>query len=54
LVRKEATRKVADVAVNEAYDYSGFTFRFYADVLGRSSIDNDNMPLIWSSPILAG
>jgi len=31
--------------VDEAYDYLGATFDFYADAYGRNSIDNENMPL---------
>lgn len=48
LVRREGSRRTKDVAVNEAYDYSGTTFRFYAGILKRSSIDNENLPLISS------
>lgn len=48
LVRREGSRKAKDVAVNEAYGYSGTTFRFYAEIMKRSSIDNENLPLISS------
>ena len=39
LVRGETDAPVADAAVNEAFDGLGATFDFYAEVLGRSSID---------------
>src|SRR5688500_18170258 len=40
LARKEGGRKTGDVATDEAYDYSGVTFRFFAEVFNRASIDN--------------
>ena len=45
LVRKEGGKASKDVAVNEAYDHSGKTFEFYAKVLGRASVDNNNKAL---------
>lgn len=48
LARDEGGRKTTDVAVNEAYDYSGTVFRFFEEVFQRASIDNDNLPLISS------
>ena len=45
LVRSEGAPKGADVAVNEAYDYSGTTYDFYREVLGRNSIDDRGMRL---------
>jgi Zn-dependent metalloprotease len=35
----------ADVAVNEAYDFSGETYDFYQRVYGRNSINDRGMPL---------
>src|SRR4051812_37741401 len=40
LVRGEGSPKVADVAVNEAYDFAGVTFNFYKEILNRTSVDN--------------
>jgi Zn-dependent metalloprotease len=45
LVRGEGSAKSKDRAVNEAYDGSGDTYRFYQQVLGRNSIDNRGMRL---------
>ena len=48
LVRSEGQPKVADVAVNQAYDYSGNTYDFYDQLFGRNSLDNNGMTLISS------
>ncbi len=48
LARKEGGRKANDAAIDEAYDYSGTTFRFFAEIFGRASVDNENLPLISS------
>ena len=48
LVRSEGQPKVADVAVNRAYDYSGNTYDFYDQLFGRNSLDNNGMTLISS------
>ncbi len=48
LVRTEGEAKSADVAVNEAYDYSGDTFDFFFEVFGRNSLDDGGMSLISS------
>jgi Zn-dependent metalloprotease len=40
LVRGETDGPVRDVAVNEAFDGLGATYDFYAEVLGRKSIDD--------------
>lgn len=45
LVREEGSRATPDPAVNEAYDHSGTVFKFFAQVFGRASVDNDNLPL---------
>jgi Zn-dependent metalloprotease len=45
LARSEGEPKTADVAVNEAYDYSGDTFDFFHDVCGRNSLDDAGMTL---------
>lgn len=45
LVRGEGDNASADIAVNEAYDYSGDTYDFYQEVFGRNSIDNRGMRL---------
>ena len=48
LVRREGDPPVADSAVNEAYDGTDRTYRFYDDVLGRPSVDGRGLPLISS------
>ena len=48
LVRSEGQAKVADKAVNEAYDYSGDTYDFYDKLFGRNSLDDNGMTLISS------
>lgn len=48
LARKEGGRKTQDIAVTEAYDYSGMVFRFFETVYKRASIDNENLPLVSS------
>lgn len=44
-VRTEGEDPTADVAVNEAYDYSGDTYEFYLDVLSRNSVDGQGLEL---------
>jgi Zn-dependent metalloprotease len=48
LVREEGQPKVADSAVNEAYDFSGDTFDFFHVLFGRNSLDDFGMSLISS------
>jgi len=48
VVRKEGDAPSSDVAVNEAYDGSGWTYDLYKDIYGRDSIDNKGLPLISS------
>jgi len=48
LVRSEGDKKSADVAVNEAYDFSGDTYDFYRDLFGRNSLDDAGMTLVSS------
>ena len=48
LARREGGRKTGDAAIDEAYEHCGTTFRFFAEVFGRASIDNDNMSLVSS------
>lgn len=45
IVRKEGEGPVADVAVNEAYDGSGYTYDLYNAVYNRNSIDGNGMRL---------
>jgi Zn-dependent metalloprotease len=45
LVRTEEAPPVADVAVNQAFDGLGWTRQFYAEILGRDSIDGAGMRL---------
>lgn len=45
LVRAEGQPAVGDVAVNEAYDGLGNTFKFYLEVYQRNSIDGQGLPL---------
>ncbi|HVW35236.1 MAG TPA: M4 family metallopeptidase, partial [Acidimicrobiia bacterium] len=47
-MRGESDPAVADVAVNEAYDGAGLTYRFYRDVYDRDSIDGRGMELVSS------
>ncbi|HEY7152406.1 MAG TPA: M4 family metallopeptidase [Gemmataceae bacterium] len=46
LVRSEGQGKVADPAVNEAYDGAGDTYDFYDRVFQRNSLDDKGMTLI--------
>jgi len=48
LVRQEGEPKVADAAVNEAYEFSGDTFDFFHTLFGRNSLDDAGMTLISS------
>ncbi len=48
LVRDEGAGPSSDVAVDEAYDYMGATWDFYATVFGRNSWDNAGGDLIGS------
>jgi Zn-dependent metalloprotease len=45
LVRSEGQAKVGDVAVNEAYDFSGETYDFYDQLFNRNSLDDNGMTL---------
>lgn len=46
LVRAEGEKKVADKAVNEAYDNVGTVLEFYKEHFKWNSIDNKNMDVI--------
>jgi Zn-dependent metalloprotease len=46
LVRKEGSSPIADLDVNNVYDYAGATWDFYYSLFGRNSIDNAGMKLI--------
>ena len=48
LVRSEGDSSGTDEAVNEAYDYSGVVYDFYAEILQRNSLDGRGMSLISS------
>jgi Zn-dependent metalloprotease len=48
LVRREGDPPVADPSVNEAYDGTDRTYRFYDKVLDRQSVDGKGLPLISS------
>ena len=48
LVRSEGEAPVDDVAVNEAYDFSGDVYDFYNEVFQRNSLDDKGMVLISS------
>jgi Zn-dependent metalloprotease len=48
LARAEGQKAGQDVAVNEAYDFSGDTYDFYDKLFGRNSLDNKGMTLISS------
>ena len=45
VVRREGSRNSDDPAVNEAYDGLGATFRLFAEVYHRNSIDDEGLPL---------
>jgi Zn-dependent metalloprotease len=45
LVRGEGDAATGDVAVNEAYDYSGKTYEFYETIFERNSVDNKGLRL---------
>ena len=45
LVREEGDRRARDAHVNDAYDGLGATYRFYADVYDRNSIDGQGLGL---------
>lgn len=45
LVRGETAKPTKDRSVNEAYDFSGATYDFYEQVLGRNSIDDRGLRL---------
>ena len=45
LVRSEGAPASTDVAVNEAYDYSGKTYDFYKSIFDRNSVDNKGFRL---------
>ncbi len=47
-VRQEGDPPSADVAINEAYDGSGFTYDLYKNVYNRNSVDGNGMALISS------
>jgi len=44
-VRSESDPQSTDVEVNEAFDGSGVTYDFFADIFGRRSIDGSGMPI---------
>jgi len=44
-VRGEGDPETNDVAVTEAYEYSGNTYDFYQKVFGRNSVDNNGLRL---------
>ncbi len=46
VARTEGGRAVKDVAVNEAYDGFGATYKFFWETLGRNSIDSAGMPIL--------
>jgi Zn-dependent metalloprotease len=48
LERSEREPRNDDVAVNEAYSYSGSTYNFYRRILNRNSLDDHGMSLISS------
>jgi Zn-dependent metalloprotease len=48
LAREEGEPKVADTAVNEAYEFSGDSFDFFHTLFGRNSLDDAGMSLISS------
>lgn len=49
MARSEGKKPVKDVAINEAYDYSGVTYDFYSKLFKRNSLDNKGMILVSSA-----
>jgi|tagenome__1003787_1003787.scaffolds.fasta_scaffold20655058_1 Zn-dependent metalloprotease len=45
IVRREGDPATGEKQVDEAYDGLGATYRFFAEVFGRNSIDDEGMPL---------
>lgn len=52
LVRKEGDPASKDLAVNEAYDFSGTTYDFYFKIFKRRSLDNQGMSIVSSVHLL--
>ena len=48
LIRGESDRRSEDLAVNEAFIYSGTTYEFYKKLFARNSLDDAGMTLISS------
>lgn len=48
LVRREGGEPVEDPAVNEAYDYSGYTYDFFNEIFNRDSLDDSGLTIISS------
>ena len=48
IVRMEGDDPVGDLAVDEAYEFSGLTYDFYKQIFDRNSLDDDAMRLISS------
>jgi Zn-dependent metalloprotease len=46
LVRSEGDPKHKDVSVNEAYNFSGYTYDFYKKLFDRNSLDNNGTSLL--------
>jgi Zn-dependent metalloprotease len=46
VVRREGEKATKDKATDEAYNGLGDTFKFFADVFSRNSIDDEGMPLL--------
>lgn len=53
-VRQEGDEPTEDTAVDEAYDGAGDTYRLYADVYRRDSLDGQGMPLVSSVHVRRG
>ena len=47
-VRGDGDQPVADEAVNQAYDGSDTTYRFYKEILGRDSLDGHGLEMVSS------
>ena len=45
LIRGEGDPETTDIAVTEAYNYSGNTYDFYNQIFGRNSVDDKGMRL---------
>jgi len=46
LVRQEGEEPTGDKDTDNAYEYTGDTYKYYSEWLGRDSVDNNGLPLV--------